>query len=320
MPASDRHDDLVRRIDSFVARGDWDALELLGQQCRSAPPGETPRVSTTVSVAALCDYHLMLGAPASAVARVLNDDPDESPFGPLPEVAACGQTWATLGPLLSAAAADFAGERAVRGEIISPPPPRTDAHFGVPLALQTWEPAYALADYRRDDTRFPAPAPPMWTETSRLPPAGEAIGDPHVVDAFHDLMRGWRSTDSGRLDIVTAEGDHLHAISALGHLRVLLAPISFEEALRWLAWAGASGGRSGRRRGASMGRSLAWTTVASLAGVSEDWPIDPREMGEIGEGLQWFLWNEPEAGEWVFRLAVHDDVEELGFAISADIC
>lgn len=309
------HGRLVTQIDALVARGQWDDLERLRQQCRS----DTAANATTVSPAALCDYHLVLGAPPSGAALVLNDRANEAPLGPLPEVAAYRHTWASLGPLLTTAASDFAGERALRGDTIAPAPTRSGADGGVPFALQSFEPDYQLAEYRRDDTRFPAPTAPIWGDASRLPSPGEAIGDPHVVDAFGDLMRGWQSSP-GRLDIVTVEGDHRHAIAALGHVRVGLAPISFAEALRWLAWAGASGGRSGQRRGASLGRSLAWVAVASLAGVSEDWPIEPAEFGEIGEGLRWFLWNDPDADEWVFRLAVHDDIEELGFAISVDIC
>ncbi len=316
MPGSEHDDRRVARIDTLVSQGDWDGLERLRQQCKS----QTPTIAMPVSPAALCDYHLVLGAPASGAARVLNDPAQESPLGPLPEVAACRHTWASLGPLLRGVAAEFAGERAIRGDTIVPSSHRGDGDAGVPFLLQPWEPSYQLADYRQYDTRFPAPAGPAWTSSPQLPPPGEAIGDPHVVDAFGELMRGWRSGDAGRPTIVTVEGDHLHAIAALGHIRVGLAPIPFAEALRWLAWAGASGGRTGNRRGASTGRTLAWMAVASLAGVSEDWPIEPGELGEIGAGLHWFLWNDLHADDWVLRMAVHDDIEELGFAISADIC
>ena len=86
----------------------------------------------------------------------------------------------------------------------------------------------------------------------------------------------------------------------------------------WMVWAGASGGARGRRRGNAAGRFYAWCCVAALAGVSEDWPIDPAELGEIGQGLHWYLWDVDDASaDWKLRLAVYDDVEELGLAISA---
>jgi len=85
-----------------------------------------------------------------------------------------------------------------------------------------------------------------------------------------------------------------------------------------MAWAGASGGAHGRRRGAAAGRFGAWWTAAALAGLLDDWPVATHEMGEAAADLEWFVWDagEPDTG-WTFRLAVEDPAEHLAWAVTA---
>jgi hypothetical protein len=77
--------------------------------------------------------------------------------------------------------------------------------------------------------------------------------------------------------------------------------------LRLIAWAAASGGAHGKRRGAALGRSLAWFTSTVVCGLP--WPPDPNELGSALASIRWFRWDEgePEKG-WVLRLAIeHPD-------------
>jgi hypothetical protein len=98
----------------------------------------------------------------------------------------------------------------------------------------------------------------------------------------------------------------------------MLAPLSPSVALAWLAWAGASGGAHGRRRGAAIGRFGAWWTIAALADMSDDWPVPPDAIGDAVSALEWYWWDagEPRLG-WELQLAVADPVEGYAWAISA---
>jgi Family of unknown function (DUF6183) len=308
-------DDHLRTIDELCSSRDWDGLLRLRDETRA----HVGRPSF-VSVAALCEYRLALLAPARLAASVVNDNTGFATVGPLAEVLAQQHAWADVAPFLldRRVAASVAHERVIRGDDLRSTADTARSVLDMPMILQPWESSYAAALYQSDQAEFPQPTPPRFSPVSRLPRPGEAIGDPHVVDAFKDLVRPWTTQSNGKINVVTAEGDHLNAIASLGVSHARLAEVSFEQALAWMVWAGASGGAAGDRRGNAIGRFYAWHCVAALAGVSEDWPIDPVEMGEIGEGLHWYLWDVDDRGvDWQLRLAVYDDVEELGLAISA---
>ena len=88
--------------------------------------------------------------------------------------------------------------------------------------------------------------------------------------------------------------------------------------MAWLAWAGASGGAHGRRRGAAIGRFGAWWLVAALGAALDEWPLPPDEIGELVTELRWWWWDagEPPLG-WELQLAVEDPAEGYAWAISA---
>jgi Family of unknown function (DUF6183) len=308
-------DDHLRTIDALCVARDWDGLLRFRDDARA----EVGRRSLT-SIAALCEYRLALLAPARLATSVVNDNTGFASVGPLAEVLAQQHVWADVAPYLGrgSVASSVAHERVMRGEDLRSTADIDRSVADMPMVLQPWESSYASAIYQPEQAEFPAPDPSSFSPVSRLPRPGEAVGDPHVVDAFKDLVRPWTTQSNGKVNVVTAEGDHLNAIASLGITRARLAEVSFEQAMAWMVWAGASGGATGDRRGNAIGRFYAWHCVAALAGVGEEWPIDPIEMGEIGEGLHWYLWDVDERGiDWQLRLAVYDDVEELGLAISA---
>jgi hypothetical protein len=82
------------------------------------------------------------------------------------------------------------------------------------------------------------------------------------------------------------------------------------QAVAVMAWAGASGGAHGRRRGMASGRFAAWWALAALAGELDRWPDVSGALGR----LRWFRWDrlEPSKG-WVLRLAAQS-VETPGRA------
>ena len=115
---------------------------------------------------------------------------------------------------------------------------------------------------------------------------------------------------------ICVEGKAADAIATItaGHA-ALARPIGAADAVSLLAWAGASGGSRGRRRGMAAGRFEAWWALATVLGIEEDWPIDP---GPDAEDLDWYVWapREPTPG-WVCRIAVADPVDGLAWALDA---
>src|SRR5205085_462531 len=77
----------------------------------------------------------------------------------------------------------------------------------------------------------------------------------------------------------------------LGRDRVRMAEVSPSEALRTLAWAGASGGAHARRPGAAAGRFAAWWAGAALTGLLEEWPVDAATLGDALTRLRWYAWD-----------------------------
>lgn len=108
----------------------------------------------------------------------------------------------------------------------------------------------------------------------------------------------------------------MHAIRALGLTSARVGELDRAEALKWMAWAGASGGAHGHRRGAAAGRFGTWWAIATLADL--DWPPDAASTGRAVENLvfYWFDDGAPGTG-WNFRMAIEDPTSGLAWAISA---
>jgi hypothetical protein len=308
-------DELLRIIDALCETRDWDGLVEVRDRSRRA----VERGRQLWPAASHAEYRLALDAPAEYAASVLVEGAGRFALGPLPEVAASTHTWGELAPHVSAGpiAALAAHERVVRGETVDA---ATVAHgevLAVPLHLARFEPAYAVATYRDAGAEFPAP------EVSRgrpleLPEPAPIIDGGDVERMLHDVVRGWTTGSEGKARIVAVEGEAAHAIAALGVREARGAWLDHAEALALLAWAGASGGRHGRRRGAAAGRDVAWATAAALAGSEPDEPIDEDALGRALGELLWFAWNAPDVTSgWVLRLAVADPADGLAWAIDA---
>jgi hypothetical protein len=308
-------DALVRAIEQAADAGDWDGLVMLRDACRHARQSG----HQLWPAASLAEYRITLDAPGTYAASMLVEDAGHFALGPLAEVAAAGHTWADLAPHLDGGprTALFAHERVIRGEDLR----ESTVPAGVldlPLVLADWEPAYPLAEYYADRVHFPTP-PPVATSPVELPASvSEHVVDDDVDAAFRELVAPWTRESNGRAEVVAVEGDERDALAALGLTRVRIAAIDAVQALANLAWAGASGGAHGRRRGMAIGRFNAWWLVAALGGIGDDWPVPAAELGEVAGALRWFVWdaNEPALG-WQVRLAVRDRDDGLAWAFSA---
>lgn len=229
--------------------------------------------------------------------------------------------WADLAPHVPVGpvAALCAHERVVRGEAVDAATVPGAEVLGLPLALQGWESEYLVASYRPD--RVDAAGPDPIRGRSLPDTAGwEPVDDPEVTEAWHDLVRPWTAQSEGRARIAAVLGDAPGAIAALGGEAPRGARIDGAEALVIMAWAGASGGARGRRRGAAAGRDRAWAAAAAIAGFPADDPPDPDALGAAVAELRWYAWDASDLGSgsgWVLRLAVEDPVEGLAWAIDA---
>jgi hypothetical protein len=309
-------DALVRMIDDRCSSHDWAGLLRLRERSRHAV--ETGR--QLWPAATLAEYRLALLAPAEFVADVLDESDGLSgrfTIGPLTEVAAQHHTWEELSTVLDRGprSAFVAHERVLRGESISAAddlPPVLE----LPLGLQPWEPDYALATYTDGGAEFPMPdLPTDWTDVQTED--AERLDD-DVDLAIRQLVEPWLVSSNGQLDVSCVEGDVSAAIGALGVRHARLAPLDPKAAIGWIAWAGASGGAHGRRRGAAAGRFGAWWLLATIGDLVDDWPVPPDALGELAAELRWFRWDahEPAVG-WSLQLAIEDTANGTAWAINA---
>ena len=301
-------DELLREIDRRCDRDDWDGLVTLRDRARSA----TERGHQLWPAASFAEYRLALAAPAAWAAAVVADGGYLAP-GPLTEVVAQDHHWADLdGALATGPARELvAQERVLRGEDLTGLPVGEE----LPPRLLAWEPGYALAEYRADAARFPAPE----LTTPRAPLVGrQLVPCPDGADgarALEDVARHWAAHSEGRVRAVAVEGSAADAVASLADGATRGTEVSLADAVALLAWSAASGGARGRRRGAATGRFEAWWALAVLTVLEDRWPVDP---GPAAEELRWWVWapDEP-VGGWVCRVAVEDRVDGLAWALEA---
>ena len=312
-------DGLLRLIDGACEDGDWEALEQVSIRSRAAHD----RGHQLWPAADHADHRLALEAPAeAAVAAVLRD---ATTFGiaPLAEVASTSHTWAEMDVHLPADAAGpiravVAHERVARGEDLTGAELAEDP-LGLPLRLAAWEPPPAgptIGAYAIDD---PVPAPGPLAPVEPREPA--KAGGPEAVPglgALLDLTNVWTEQSNGRRSAVAVRGDATQAVTALTGSAGRRRALRGDEAFGLLAWAGASGGAHGRRRGMARGRFEAWWCASALAGLDADWPPDADDLGRAIGDLRWWRFDDgsPPTG-WHLQLAVEDTLDGLAWALSA---
>ncbi|MGE0726497.1 MAG: DUF6183 family protein [Acidimicrobiia bacterium] len=311
-------DGLLRHVEALCERGDWAELRRLRDRCRAA----TDTGRQLWPVAAHAEYRLALQADGAHAGAIVSVATGRFSIGPLSEVVASTHQWDELAPHLEAGPirALVAYERVLRGEDLRRDRSIDTSVYDLPLALEPWEPSYPLATYESWRGIF---APPSNLPALRpvVLPIDEArpVGDPLATDALAELTRPWTTESNGRADTVAVAGDALDAIAALGVPQARVSPIAGRQALEIMAWTAASGGAHGRRRGMAAGRFNAWWTLACLAGLGDEWPLRPDDLGQALEELVFLAWDsaEPDLG-WSFRLAVSDPERGLAWAAMAN--
>lgn len=302
-------DELLRRIDDLCDAQDWLGVVDLRDRCRIA----LERGRQLWPAASHAEYRLALQAPGRWAAAVVVPGAGQFALGPLSEVAASTHAWDELAPHLEATPvmALVAQERVLRGEDLTGDR-RVDLSVSeLPLCLQAWEPDYPLATYKPYTVELDdPPVVPAWEEVAR--DAAPAVNDEEVTQALVDLAHAWTTQSNGAATAVAVTGDAAGAAAALGAARV--AEIDPGDALATMAWAGASGGAHGRRRGMAQGRFAAWWAVAATGDGLDDWPdVEPAL-----DRVRWYRWEpaEPTVG-WSLRLAAERPSDGRAWAVDA---
>lgn len=300
-------DELLRVIDGYCEGRSWDTLLDLRSRCREA----VGRGKQLWGVEEHLRYRLALEAPGEYAGPIISEGAARFALGPLAEVAASTKSWAELSQHLDHGPERMtvAAERVVRGEAGIGP------IHDLPDRLLGWEPRYPLATYKPDKVDAPSPRLPEVSLVD-LPDEVARISDPESEGALADLVAPWAEESNGHREVATVEGSHLGAIRALGLTRTRVGSIDPASALAWMAWAGASGGAHGRRRGAAAGRYGAWWVVAALGDL--DWPPGASDMHETLRRLSWYWFDDGAPGTgWQLRVAVEDRDTGLAWAIAA---
>jgi Family of unknown function (DUF6183) len=305
---------LLRAVDGLCASKDWEGL--LG--LRGLLEDAVERGKPLWPVQTYVDYRIALEAPGPEAAGVLRPGAGRFALGPLTEVAATTHRWDEIGPHLRepGVAGALAQERVLRGEDLRGRPGTHPEVLELPLVLAGWEPAYPLATYRASELEVPDPgAEPVTMVPSSGSPAPE-LRRPELVRALAGLVEVWTSESNGAARAVVVRGGPSEALASLGLPEHRLGRIGPAQALARMAWAAASGGAYGVRRGAALGRFDAWWAAAALAGL--EWPPDPDELGAALERLGWWCWDDGMPGSgWHLRLVAADPAEGWAAALEA---
>lgn len=312
-------DELIRLVDDRTSSRDWAGLRRARDRSRAA----TTTGRQLWPVATLAEYRLALLAPAEWAAETIESEGGLFTIGPLTEVIAQNHSWSDLAAVLPPGprAAIVAHERVLRGEAIDKVsidalPPILE----MPFALAPWEPPYELATYTDNsvDTASPRTLPPGAFRPFERSVSVELIESDTVGLAVRQLVETWTADSNGHAEVVAAIGTAADAVAALGVGHGSLVEIPLADAMSWLGWSGASGGAHGRRRGAALGRFGALWTLATLLGLTDDWPVPLDELGDLAGDLRWYWWDggEPVTG-WRLQLAVDDRHDGVAWAISA---
>jgi hypothetical protein len=305
-------EELLRAIDRLCAQRDWDGVLALRDRARAS----YEHGQQHWPAAAHAEYRLALEAPGEYAGAMIVEGAGRFAFGPLAEVAASTHTWAELAPHIPPGplAAITAHERIVRGEDLEDDDRVDPDVLPLPLALEAWEPSYPVATYRPDKADFPMPARPAMLLVELPPPPHECSTDADEVLALRAVVRPWLAESNGHADAAGVRGDAGTALAALGLTQVRMVEIAAADAVALLAWAGASGGAEGRRRGMAWGRFVARDAAAALAGLS----AEDAEVPEVLDELRWYAFDDvaPSTG-WTLRLAVEDPVDGYAWAIDA---
>jgi hypothetical protein len=266
-------------------------------------------------------YRTALDAPAAMAASMLEPGVVRFGLGPLTEVVAQRHTFDDLAPHLDATLLPVvAQERVLRGEDLRDDLRAHGEPDDPPLVLQPFEPDYVLPEYRaaeRLDGALPDPAEDPeadWhvlscdgagTSDTGTPNTGGSVD--RLLRALEDVVAPWTAQSGGEVQMAAVRGSATQASCAVigadaGAVRC--GEIDVATLLGVLAFAGASGGVHGRRRGGAAGRALAWWVARCATGLDRETTVEPEELEFRLEDLERLAFRIPGEATWRLELAL----------------
>jgi hypothetical protein len=328
-------DGLVREVDRRCARDDWVAVLVLRDACLAATEGTGRQLWGPARYAA---YRVALEGPAALAAAMPEPGVARHGLGPLTEVVAQAHGFAELADGLDPTIRSVvAQERVLRGEDLRRDPraaqPDDDAP---PLVLQPFEPAYALPTYRAAERIDGGPeldaVAPIALRARAAPmapaaPAAGAAGAPSAVpplaralaDALRDVVGVWEAASEAHVRTAALGGaSALDAARAVAPDLDTARRLTVPDLLALVAFAGASGGVHGPRRGGAAGRAAAWWVARVATGLDAPGaPVDPDELEFRLEDLELIAFTTPDPAAWRLQVAVADPATGVAAAVSA---
>jgi len=296
-------------------------------------------------------YRTALDAPAALAASMLEPGVVRFGLGPLTEVVAQRHTFADLAPHLDTTLlAVVAQERVLRGEDLRDDPRAHGESDDPPLVLQPFEPDYVLPEYRAaerldgevseesEDARS-AWGPLGTGEAFRTDRASTDTDAVALQRALEDVVAPWAAQSGGVAQVVALRGTTESACRAAleglagrtgsagsqgaagSDAGVRAGTVDVPTMLRLVAFAGASGGVHGRRRGGAAGRAFAWWVARCATGLHRADLVDPEELEFRLEDLRILAFHVPRAAAWRLEIAIGRGVpgsgEEWAVAVAA---
>jgi hypothetical protein len=320
-------DGLVREIDRRAALEDWRGVIDVRDACRAA----TEETGTQLwGPAQYADYRVALDAPAPIAASVVTPGAGRFGLGPLTEVIAQEHRFAELAPHLDPTLLPIvAQERVLRGEDLTHR--LVPEALAPPLRLEPFEPAYALPTYRPSERLDGGPVvDPQGAVTigpagdDGAPDGADRLVPPGLDRALTELVGTWTSQSTGEVRLAVSH-DVRSAIASVVRSPVRWWPVGTRDALAHLAFAGASGGVHGRRRGGAAGRAGAWWVAACATALPvdaslDDGGLDADELEFRLEDLEVSLFAplEGPTSTWSLRVAIADPSAGWAIALEAE--
>ena len=326
----------MREVDRLASRDGWDDVLALRDACLAATEETGRQLWGPARYAA---YRTALDGPADLAAAMPEPGVVRFGLGPLTEVVAQHHTFAQLAPHLDSTLLPVvAQERVLRGEDLRDDPRAQGEADDPPLVLQPFEPHYVLPEYRaaeRLDGELPEVtlSTPLGTTLGTALVTGEASSDADALAlqrALEDVVAPWAAQSGGVARVVAVRGSVdqacrtvLEGLEALEGLEggegfdapaadILAGTLDVPAMMRLVAFAGASGGVHGRRRGGAAGRAHAWWVARCATGLHREDLVDLEELEFRLEDLRILAFHAPRAAAWRLELAVGRDEQSSG--------
>jgi hypothetical protein len=324
----------VREADRLATIERWDELVALREACLAATEETGRQLWGPARYAA---YRIALDGPAPLAASMLEPGVVRFGLGPLTEVVAQQHSFAMLAPHLDVTLLPVvAQERILRGEDLRGELDLADDD--PPAVLQPFEPAYTVPLYRAQE-RVDGSFVPSASGSADAPwrtcaPTADARDDEAgrvqvpsraraLARVLEESVAVWEAQSSADVTTASVVGTQRvvagpeFAAAGLGRDGIECRPLSVADLFGLVAFAAASGGVRGRRRGGAAGRAHAWWLARTAVGMTDAAAASVDDLEFALEDLRLLELRSPGEAAWRLELSIGDPAGEWAVALSA---